>query len=154
MALPEKSRLRKKSSHASFLEAMLFRTQSVAERSNFQSALALKLQAIVTLMGSNPHKWEPQPYSTSAFLSLSRAVGTGGWGAMASPDFCLSGKADYVCQITCPFRIFRNSYSLALAATAATLCYRLVLFIEMFVFSNENDVTISHSAPKFNLLTW
>jgi hypothetical protein len=56
MALPEKSRLRKKSSHASFLEAMLFRTQSVAERSNFQSALALKLQAIVTLMGSNPHK--------------------------------------------------------------------------------------------------
>jgi hypothetical protein len=52
----KKAGYEKKSSHASFLEAMLFRTQSVAERSNFQSALALKLQAIVTLMGSNPHK--------------------------------------------------------------------------------------------------
>ena len=49
-------------------------------------------------------------------------------------------------------RIFRLSYGLALASAAATFCYRLVLFIEMFVFSNENDVTISHSAPKVNLL--
>jgi hypothetical protein len=49
-------------------------------------------------------------------------------------------------------RIFRLSYGLALAAAAVTFCSRLVLFIEMFVFSNENDVTISHSAPKVNLL--
>ena len=49
-------------------------------------------------------------------------------------------------------RIFRLSYGLALEAAAATFCYRLVLFIEMFVFSNENDVTISHSATKVYLL--
>ena len=49
-------------------------------------------------------------------------------------------------------RIFRLSDGLALAAAAATFCYRLVLFIEMFVFSNENDVTISHSATKVYLL--
>ena len=49
-------------------------------------------------------------------------------------------------------RIFRLSYGHALAAAAATFCYRLVLFIEMFVFSNENDVTISHSATKVYLL--
>ena len=50
--------------------------------------------------------------------------------------------------------IFRLSYGLALAAAAATFCYRLVLFIEMFVFSNENDVTISHSATKVYLFMW
>ena len=49
-------------------------------------------------------------------------------------------------------RVFRLTYGLFLAAAAVTFCYRLVLFIEMFVFSNENDVTISHSATKVYLL--
>ena len=57
----------------------------------------------------------------------------------------------YLCAKLLAPKIFRLSYGPAIAA-ATTFCYRLVLFIEMFVFSNENDVTISHSATKVYLL--